>query len=110
MAMSCRRCRPRPIVMEPGSPSFAAEEPAKLSSEARDLMHAGCSGRQRLIRALKGKQRLPLVLLKSNGTRRLGCGARKLLDVLDSPCHHQVNGEAVLRNRAIAESAVLDAP
>src|SRR5882724_6634675 len=89
--------------------AVAAEEPAKLSSEARDLMHAGCSGRQRLIRALKGKQRLPLVLLKSNGTRRLGCGARKLLDVLDSPCHHQVNGEAVLPNRAIAELAVLDA-
>src|SRR3989304_7872624 len=59
--------------------ALAAEKTSKLSSEPRHLMHAGCSRRQRLIGALEGKQRLPLVLLKGNRTRRLRCLARKFL-------------------------------
>src|SRR3990170_51911 len=88
--------------------ALAAEKPAKLSSHSRHLMHAGCSRRQRLIGALEGKQRLPLVLLKGNRTRRLRCLARKFLDVLDPPRHHQINGEAVLPNRAVSELTALN--
>src|SRR3970282_851142 len=80
--------------------ALAAEKTSKLSIEPRHLMHAGCSRRQRLIGALEGKQRLPLVLLKGNRTRRLRCLARKFLDVLDPPRPHQINGEEVLPNRA----------
>src|SRR6266496_5168946 len=88
--------------------ALAAEEASKLSGQARDLTHTGWSRRQRLIRSLEGKQRLPFVLLKGNGTRRLRFLARKLLNVLDSPRHHQINGEAVLPNRAVSELTVLN--
>src|SRR5438132_6852201 len=88
--------------------ALAAEKTSQLSSHPRHLMHAGCSRRQRLIGVLEGKQRLPLVLLKGNGTRCLRSLARKLLDVLDSPRHHQVNGETVLPNRAVSELTALN--
>src|ERR671918_342687 len=88
--------------------AFAAKETSKFSSHPRHLMRARWSQRQWLIGTLESQQRLPLVLLKGNGTRRVGCGAREFLDMLNSPGHDQVNGEAVLPHRAICELTVLD--
>ena len=89
--------------------TLAAEKTSQLSGQACDLAHAGWSRRQRLIGTLEGKHRLPLVLFKGNRYKAPAAGcARKFLDMLDSPRHHQINGEAVLPNRAIAELAVLN--
>src|SRR6266567_918312 len=88
--------------------ALSAEKTSQLSGQVRDLTHARWTRRQRPIGTFEGKQRLPLVLLKGNATRRLRFMARKLLDVLDSPRHHQINGEAVLPNRAVSELTVLN--
>src|SRR3990172_9144986 len=91
------------------SVALATEEASEFSGQARDLTQAGWSRRQRLIGSLVGEQRLPLVLLKGNGTRRLWCFAGQLLDVLDAPRHHQINGQALLPNRAVTELTVFNA-
>src|SRR5918996_4739984 len=82
---------------------FAAEKASQFTGPTRHLMHAGCNRRQRLSGVSQNKQSLPLTLVKRDGTRRLWTLTRKLLDVLDSPRHHQINGEAVLPHGAIAE-------
>ena len=58
---------------------------------------------------LEGQQRLPFVFFKSNATGRLWAGAREFLDVLDSPGHHQIDGQAIFPNCAISELTVLNA-
>src|SRR6266542_3414889 len=88
--------------------ALSAEKTSQLSGQVRDLTHARWTRRQRPIGTFEGKQRLPLVLLKGNATRRLRFMARKLLDVLDPPRHHQINSEAVLPNRAVSELTALN--
>src|SRR5437899_1940141 len=89
--------------------TLAAEKTSQLSGQACDLAHARWSRGQGLLGTLQGKHRLPLVLVEGDSTRRLWLGAREFLNMLDSPGHHQINGETVLPHRAIAELAVLDA-
>src|SRR5919106_4331417 len=88
---------------------FAAEKASQFSGPPRHLVHAGWHRRQRLMGIFQNKQGLPLRFVKRDATRRLWTLTRKLLDVLDSPGHHQVNGEAVLPDGAIAELTAFNA-
>ena len=94
--------------MEPGSPSLLRPRKPPSSAVRRVISRTLGAVRQGLIGALEGKQCLPLVLFKGNATRSQWRVAREFLNMLDSPGHHQVNGEAVLPHRAICELTVLN--